>query len=202
MRITGSGKGLVAVLLTCPVTIAAHAQDFSGPYIGIGAGFFNYEEQNEENGFLISDGATSYRIVGGYQLNEIYAIEASFGRSSDLEENFFIPVQTGSGVQFAPLTFGVEAEVKTLRFVAFAPVWGLSMFGSLGYYDADIEHSVTIDFPPDPFRETFTVSDNGVTVAGGIQYEWSRIALRGEYEWFDTDDSDTSSINVIAVFRF
>ncbi|HEX6995456.1 MAG TPA: outer membrane beta-barrel protein [Gammaproteobacteria bacterium] len=202
MPIARAGKGWIAVPLSCLFAFAAHAQEISGPYVGLGAGFFSYEEQDDETGFVVSDNSGIYRIVGGYQLNSNYAIEVSWGRSGDVEEHLFFPIATPTGFDLVPLTFGVETEIKTLRVLAFAPFSGLSMFGSLGYYDAEIDRSVLIDFPQDPLRDAFKSSESGVTVAGGIQYDWPRIALRGEYEWFDTDDIDTSAINVIAVFRF
>src|SRR5690606_7458759 len=99
------------------------------------------------------------------------------------------------------LTVGVETELKTLRVLAVAPFSGLSMFGSIGYYDAEF----TTTFPLEaPSAERFELerSDSGVMVAGGIQYEWPRTGLRGEYEWLNTDDIDAAAINVVAVFRF
>lgn len=202
MRTARSGTGTAVLLSTCLLAGAAHAQEIRGPYVGVGAGFMSYKENDEETGFRVSDNAGVYRIIGGYQLNSNYGIEVGWGRSSDIEEQLFFPVAFPDRIEFVSVKFGVETEIKTLRVVALAPFSNLNMFGSLGYYDAEFKRSVTIDFPGDPFRDSFKSSDSGVTVAGGIQYEWPRIALRGEYEWFDTDDIDTGAINVIAVFRF
>jgi hypothetical protein len=176
----------------------AEAQEIRGIYVGLGAGIFNYE-QDEDTGPRISDGAGIYRIVGGYQLNSNYAIEAGWVRSDDVKEQFFATNQAGNLIT---LNLAVESEIKTLRVLAFAPFSGLGMFGSVGYYDADFTTTFTIVDPLNPQRGSLERSDSGVTVAGGIQYEWSRIALRGEYEWFDTDDLDATAINLIAVFRF
>src|SRR5690606_17937866 len=195
-----SGMRSILATLLCLFAAVAHAQEISGPYIGVGAGLFNYEEEDEEIGIRISDGAGIYRIVGGYQLNSKYAIEASVGRSSDVKEQLFgLNPTTGDIVS---LNLGVETELKTLRILALAPFSGLSMFGSLGYFDAKFTTSFALEDPQNPQRGSFESSDSGVMVAGGIQYEWPRIALRGEYEWLDTDDIDASAINVIAVFRF
>lgn len=176
------------------------AQEISGIYLGLGAGLFNYEEESEIFGGLrISDGAGIYRIVGGYQLNSNYAIEAGWVQGNDVKEQFFAGNTAGDLVT---LNLAIESEIKTLRVLAFAPFSGLGMFGSVGYFDADFTTNASIVDPLNPQSGSFERSDSGVTVAGGIQYEWSRIALRGEYEWFDTDDIDATAFNLIAVFRF
>src|SRR5690606_38432587 len=105
---------------------------------------------------------------------------SGLGRSSDLEEQLFFPVVVPpDSFDVASVTFGAEIEMKTLRVVAYAPFSRLNMFGSLGYYDAEIERTRSFafpqGFPEPPFRESFKSSDSGVTVAGGIQYEWDRI---------------------------
>jgi len=188
----------IAASLFCLAAVAAHGQEISGPYVGVGAGLLNYEDDGEESGARVSDSAGIYRIVGGYQLNSNYAIEASWGRSTDLKEQFFGVVND----EIVTLDFGVEAEVRTLRVLALAPFSGISMFGSLGYYDADFTTTWSLAIPQNPQRGSFKTSDSGVMVAGGIQYDWPRIALRAEYEWLDTDDVDAAALNVIAVFRF
>ena len=45
--------------------------------------------------------------------------------------------------------------------------------------------------------------DDGLTAMGGIQFDMRRVSIRGEYEWFDTDDGvDAQSLNVAVIFRF
>lgn len=187
-----------AIVSCLAIAGRAEAQDISGPYVGVGAGLFNFEG-DEEIGIRISDGAGIYRIVGGYQLNSNYAIEAGFARSTDVKEQLFFANQLGN---VFTIDLGVETEIKTLRVLALAPFSGLGMFGSVGYYDADFTTTFSLNDPVNPQRGSFEQSDSGVMVAGGIQYEWSRVALRGEYEWFDTDDIDATAINLVAVFRF
>jgi Outer membrane protein beta-barrel domain len=185
-----------AAIMCLALSGAVEAQEIRGLYVGVGAGIFNYE--NENNG--ISDGAGIYRIVGGYQLNSNYAIEAGWVQGEDVKEQFFTVNPMGEVV---PVNVAVESEIKTLRVLAFAPFSGLGMFGSVGYFDADFTTGFSIVDPLNPRSGVLEQqSDSGVTVAGGIQYEWSRIALRGEYEWFDTDDIDATALNLIAVFRF
>src|SRR5690606_9954616 len=118
---------------------------------------------------------------------------------NDIKEQLFGVNPVGDLVS---LDLAVETEVKTLRVLALAPFSGLSMFGSVGFYDADFTTTFSLNDRVNPQRGAFEQSDSGVTVAGGIQYEWPRIALRGEYEWFDTDDIDSAALNLIAVFRF
>jgi len=187
----------VSASLMFLLAVVAHGQEIRGLYLGVGAGLLNYEDDGDESGVRISDAAGIYRIVGGYQLNSNYAIEASWGRSTDIREQFFASL----GDQIVGVNIGVESKVRTLRILALAPFSTLSMFGSLGYYDADFTTSCSIEVGQSIDCGSFKSSDSGVTVAGGIQYEWPRIALRGEYEWLDSD-VDAAAINVIAVFRF
>src|SRR5690606_21235557 len=199
MRTGRPGMRWTAPVLLCLVFAgSAGAQDISGPYLGLGAGLLNYDEDGD-TGIRISDGGSIYRIVGGYQLNSNYAIEAGWARSTDVKEQLFLVDQIGNLVS---LDLGLEAEITTLRVLALAPFSGMSMFGSVGYFDADFTSTYSLNDPSNPQRGAFKSSDSGVTVAGGIQYEWTRIALRGEYEWFDTDDVDSTAINVVVVLRF
>lgn len=202
MRITAATIRAVSAAAACLVLSAgAHAQEISGFYLGVGAGIFNYQDDEDDNfGIRISDTAGLYRLIGGYQLNSNYAVEASWGSTDDITQQIFGRDADGN---LASLNIGVEYELATLRLLAFAPVSGLSMFGGIGYYDATSTSRYRLDVPAGSQSATDNSSDSGFTVVGGIQYEFRRIALRAEYEWFDTSGGvDATSINVAALFRF
>lgn len=190
---------LVALGLFLALLAAADAQEVRGPYIGGSIGHFNYKQGRDE-GLPFSDGATSHRFLAGWQINESYAVELGRGSSGDIKESF---LGLDSEANLATLDLEAEYELTTVRFLMTAPFSRFGMFGGIGYYDADVEGSWVLHSPVDGFTEAFKESEDGLLVVGGIQYEWDRIALRGEYEWLDTDgDVEASSIGVTLLFRF
>lgn len=178
----------------------AQAQEIRGVYAGLSLGYLSYEESGDNLGVPISEGASAYRIVGGYQFNSVYALEAGWGESGTFTERFGGFDQSGEDVS---LELSGEYELATLRFIATAPFSSFGMFGGAGYYDATLKASSRFQSSAGINTASGEDTDDGLTVVGGVQYEFDRIALRGEYEWFDTDDGvETQSINVTAIFRF
>lgn len=202
--------GGVLALLGCAA--AAEAQEPRGAYAGASVGYFSYDEGGESLGAVpfeeggdslnapISDGAGSYRLVGGYQFNSVYALEAGWGRSGRFGESFSLVNQTGDS---ASLEFAGEYEITTLRFIAFAPLSNFGMFGGAGYYDAKLDATVRLQTPGPMFMNSAEITDDGLTAVGGFQFELDRFALRGEYEWFDADRGvEAQSFNFTALVRF
>jgi opacity protein-like surface antigen len=187
-------------LFLCLAGVADAQYLTGGPYVGLSVGSFSYQENGENLGFGISDSTSAYRVLGGYQFSGVYAIEASWGRSGTFNERFqaFDP-----NVGNVSLEIGGEYEIATLRFVALAPFSSVNMFGGIGYFDASLDVSLRFESPVEVQTLTGEDSDDGLTAVGGIQYDLRRLSIRGEYEWFDTDDGvDTQSLNVAVVFRF
>lgn len=183
--------GFVACLVLAG---AAGAQETRGGYVGAAYGLISYDEMVElpEVRIPVSDSAGAYRLLGGWQLNSNYAIEVGWTKTSGLSEDFGFLVNVD-----------VEFEAATLRGLALAPFGNIAMFGGLGYYDATAKIDVVIDFGDEVLRFSGKNSDSGLTAVGGIQFDLSRLSIRGEYEWFDTDgNTDASSLNVGVLFRF
>ena len=171
-----------------------------GPYVGASVGSFSYRESGENLGVGVSDSTTAYRVLAGYQFRGVYAVEASWGRTGEFKERFdgFDPT-----VGNVSLEIGGEYEIAALRFVALAPFSSVNMFGGIGYFDATLDASVRFQTPNELQTATREDPDDGLTAVGGIQYDMRRVSIRGEYEWFDTDDGvDAQSLNVAVVFRF
>jgi hypothetical protein len=188
------------VLLFLGLGAVAEAQEIRGPYAGVSVGSFTYKENGENLGAPISDTSGAYRVLGGWQFNSVYALEGGWGKSGEFKErfDFFDPVVGNLSLE----VFG-EYEIKTLRFLAMAPLSNLNIFGGVGYYDAKLDASFRFQSPVEEQTGSGEASDDGLTVLGGVQYEFRRFALRGEYEWFDTDGGvDAYSLNVALIFRF
>lgn len=191
--------GGVLVLLGCAAT--AEAQEPRGAYAGASVGYFSFDDGGAFLGSSrpVSDGAGGYRIVGGYQFNSVYALEAGWARSGRFGESFAFATQSGSG----SFEFDGEYEITTLRFIAFAPLSNFGMFGGAGYYDSQLDATVRLQSPSQMFTSSGEVADDGLTAVGGFQFELDRFALRGEYEWFDADRGvEAQSFNFTALVRF
>ncbi|MFO7286426.1 MAG: outer membrane beta-barrel protein [Gammaproteobacteria bacterium] len=171
---------------------AVQAQEIRGLYLGGGYGFMSYDDVLDDQ-VPISDSASAYRLFGGFQFNENYALELGWTKSGGLSEDFS-PI----------LNIDIEFEAVTLRALALAPFGSLAMFGGIGYYDGTSRTDVV--FNPEFFEDApFSIKDDdgGFTAVGGIQFEMSRLSVRGEYEWFDTDGNvDVASLTIGVLFRF
>jgi hypothetical protein len=78
----------VALVLCLSLSSLAHAQGQGGGYIGAQLGGFDYQEGVEEAGFRLADTVYAYRLFGGYQISDHFAIEGGIGRTGELEDSF------------------------------------------------------------------------------------------------------------------
>lgn len=172
----------VGSMLACAALFAssaAVAQDASeGAYLGVSVGSFDYEETVEAFDVEFSDSTTAYRIFGGYRFNDNFALEAGWGATGDLEEAY------SDGVDTAIIRG--DYEVLTLRGLAIAPFESVSLYGGVGYYDATLDASATV---VGIGQMRFEGDDSGATLVGGLQFDFEKVSIRGEYEWFDTDSN-------------
>ena len=88
----------------------------------------------------------------------------------------------------------------TLRALGIIPLSKASLFGGVGYYDADVTASATLTGFGQVEDES---SEDGAALVGGVQFEFERVSIRGEYEWFDSDgDVEAWDISVGLLFKF
>ncbi len=194
---------MATVVLLASGTVLA--QDVSGAYMGATVGNLTYTEQAD--GLISSsdfdDSASAYRLYGGYRLGKRLALELGYATSDGVSDTIdmdllgsFVPVEVSNDFTLttarALLHFPISAE--RLPFVS------LSVFAGLGVYDADIESTGTIAGLPFAVTET---TDDGSTALLGLQVDFPKVSIRGEYEWFDTQSSvDIWSAGVGLIFRF
>lgn len=185
------------------VGTAAVAQE--GIYVGLGIGSLDYEETlpGASTSFL-SDTVSTYKVYGGFEINEHFAMEITYGESDDIQRTFsgnFPPFGT------ATLTTTVDLTTTVLRGIGQLPYdWG-TLLGGIGFYSSDTD-----------FRDTLvtqccgvstgagTFSDDGLAAMIGIEWRFGRFGtgfgIRLEYEWLDIDLVDANTLGIGIAYRF
>jgi OOP family OmpA-OmpF porin len=170
-------KWFVAMLGAAAMTMSAGAMAQRQPvntgwYIGGDFGQTDLEDIDED---------TSWKILGGYQINRTFAVELGYANLFD---------KRISGI-------GVEVTAWDLVGVASLPLGDkFSVFGKLGFAMWEAEATSVPGFG--------SVSDDGtdLTFGVGLQYDVSRnLGIRGQWQRYDVDaDADLLSIGLI--YRF
>jgi hypothetical protein len=206
-----------AVLLLALIGAAAQAQE--SVYVGIGYGGFDYEESRTDPVLgKVGDTLDSYKLFGGFEFNDNFAIEVSYGETDDLmqagsviatvaDENGLYPntlVSSNANLDFAS---------TTLRALGQVPLgWGV-FIGGIGYHrtDGDVRETISFDnslFPSTPvvFRDDFTISNNGLMATLALEWRFGRFGtrygVRVEYEWWDIDEVDASTLGLALSYGF
>ena len=194
----------MACALLATASGSALAQDVSGAYVGATFGNLTYTEKADG---LVSqssfdDSSSTYRIYGGYRLGRRLALELGYSRSDGISDT--VDMDVGGVV---PVDISSDFTMTTARALMHFPIGAerlpfvsLSFFAGLGYYDANSTWSGSVDGSQ---LVAFDSTENGSTALLGLQLDFPKVSVRGEYEWFDTDanvDIWTTGIGVI--FRF
>ncbi len=190
----------VAVVLGGPV----FAQDVSGGYLGATLGDLTYTERADglvaQSDF--DDSASAFRLYGGYRLGRRFALELGYAETDgiadtvDMDLNGIVPVDVSSDFSVttarALLHFPITAE--RLPFVS------MSIFAGAGVYDADLKSEGNF---AGLSTGTIESSEDGSTALLGLQIDFPKVSIRGEYEWFDTESTvDIWSAGIGLIFRF
>jgi hypothetical protein len=148
------------------------------------------------------DSASAYRLYGGYRLGSRLALEIGYATSDgisdtiDMDLGGIVPVDVSNDITMTTARALVHFPINAERL----PFVSLSLFAGLGIYDADTESTGSIDGLPFAVTET---TDDGSTALLGVQVDFPKVSIRGEYEWFDTDSSvNLWSAGVGLIFRF
>jgi hypothetical protein len=182
----------------------AAAQDVSGAYVGATVGNLTYTEKSD--GLVATsdfdDSASAYRLYGGYRLGRRLALELGYAKSDgvsdtvDMDIGGVVPVDITSDFSMttarALLHFPVSAE--RLPFVS------LSFFVGAGIYDTDVDSTGSISGES---SLAFSSTEDGSTALLGVQLDFPKVSVRGEYEWFDTESNvDLWTAGIGMIFRF
>jgi hypothetical protein len=192
----------VALVLCLSLSSVAHAQGQGGGYIGALLGGFDYQEGVEEAGFRLADTAYAYRLFGGYQISDHFAIEGGIGRTGEISDSFTAMFQ---GVGEVTLDVDGTYDIYSLRALGIVPLRNVSLLGGIGYYSASVSGPVTAR----GFGQIGELEghERGATVIAGIQHDLKldlkTLSIRGEYEWFDfSGDIKASAVSVGVIMRF
>jgi OOP family OmpA-OmpF porin len=167
------------VLALLLATTSAMAEGF---YAGAGLGITQIED--EEAGESFKDSPFGWKIYAGYDFNENFALEGAYLNSGEAEDDVF-----GENVK-------VELTALVVSAIGLMPVGeSTQLFAKLGYYDGDEEITV--------LGETFDDDDSGLTVGAGVRYQSSdNLAMRADFDWFDTEYDTVWSLGVGIQFYF
>lgn len=172
-------KLFLIVLAALFATSTAMAEGF---YAGAGLGIVKIEDSDQGESF--DDSPMGWRIHGGYDFNENFAVEGSYIQTGDAED---VILGENVEVQLSAFTFSVLGLLPMSDDV--------ELFGKLGFYTG--EQEITVQ------GITFDEDDDGLTVGAGVRFNMSdTFALRGDFDWFDTDIDTVWSLGIGFNYRF
>jgi hypothetical protein len=174
------------LLLGSSLAGTAVAQDedvMRGFYLG---GAITQARFDEDNFSLddVDDEDNSWKIVGGYRFHENFAFEASYVDFGEMSA----PALGAGG------PFNAEAKGFSAFAVGMIPVPYVDLYAKLGAAQIDSEA-----------RGPQNIDDDATEFAygAGAQWRWRNLALRAEYEVFDTDViGDVDLISLGATYTF
>ena len=181
----------------------AYAQD--SLYVGVGLGSFDYEE-----GFVdpilgrVADKTDTWKVFGGFEFNQYVTLEINYRKTGELMQSGSFTLEP-VGVITDTLT--ADFTMTTLAAIGQLPMdWGV-LLGGLGYYSSD--NDFVEKFSADGFEDEFvggTIRDDGLAAMLGIEWRFGRFGtrygIRLEYEWWDIDAADASTIGISLSYGF
>ncbi|WP_064607889.1 porin family protein [Photobacterium sp. J15] len=133
---------IIAVFSSLLVASFSHAKDVRGFYVGAGVGTIGVDDQDgffdvfEDLPFDVAGEGNTYKLIAGYQVNHILALEAQYTKYGDVK------------IASKPVT--VQSwEPEALSFTANAGYTfnnGLRPFGILGLSMLELNESSNVDF--------------------------------------------------------
>ena len=186
-------KHLLLAVLALAAVHAADAQPESA-YYGLALGNFDYDEDVGFAGQRITDTASSYRLMVGYQFMEHLGVEGGYGETGTIRDTATLPVFPAGTVD---LTFGYEFKILTVRLLGVLPFDnGLSLLGGIGYSDMRVDLQITDGV--DSVADDQSLNEPGYYI--GAQYDWDRFAMRLGYEKFDFEGGVDVSETMLTFF--
>ncbi|PSW05511.1 porin family protein [Photobacterium lipolyticum] len=182
--------GLNVIVALSPALVSA--KNMSGAYVGgvIGVTQFEYSSEDKasiaDDGGIIDDSDTGYKVFGGYQFNKYTAIEGFY---ADL-----------GGVK-------IKYPSDDLKMNAGAKSFGVSVLGIIPV-SHNFEILAKVGFQSWNAKsidnDGLFVSDDGtdLTFGAGVAFTLAQVSLRGEFERYELDDTYVDMISVGITYNF
>ena len=173
---------LATALLTGMMSSAAFAD--TNFYIGAGVGQAEVDFQEIAGTSVQDDSDTSWKIYGGYNFNQHFAVELAY---TDLGE---------SDVTILGQDTDIDADVLSIALVGKYPVSEqIDVFGKLGYADIDADADVA-------GVGSTSVSESDVLYGLGVDYAVTeQVDIRLEWERMDFED-EVDNVTLGVSFNF
>ena len=173
--------------------------------MGVGIGSFDYAETSA---FLapepFDDSVSSWRIYGGFEINDYLTFEIRYGAAGDFAQTF---TQTDPIAGDLTATIGMDFTTTTVAAVGALPKdWG-ALIAGLGYFDQDVDADLkgTAECCG-PISASTAFGDEGMMAMLGIEWRFERfgtgVGFRIEYEWLDVEGASGSTIGLGVAYRF
>jgi hypothetical protein len=187
-------------LLVAATTVAG-AQDIdSGWYAGIGVGALSHDETIAPD-LYVTDAVAATKLFGGFRWSSRWGLEFSYIDSSSIDSS---PDGVGLLADQFSSVYSTQIAALTIRPMAYLPVsWG-TLFGGLGFFEGDRRSDSTVAAPLGfgslPTR--IEATDSGATLLLGTEWPMGSLRLRAEYEWWDVERANSSSLGLGLSYRF
>jgi OOP family OmpA-OmpF porin len=159
-----------------------------GFYAGVGVGKASVEIDD-----LFDGDDTAFKVFGGYNINQYFALEAAYFDAGEPDQTIALPGPD--------LTLKVATTGLNLSLLGRAPLGDMfSLFGKVGYASYDVEISSSVNGQT-AFSEDGSDDDLSYGVGAAFNLGTS-FELRAEYEVIDIEDVDFTVVSVNGVYRF
>ena len=177
----------LASLAAASMAVPGMAAADSGLFIGGSIGSATIDDGFD--GVNLDADTSAYRIVGGYQVSELFGLEIGYQDFGDIDETILAgPITSLTSISAEGWTAGGTLDVPLGD--------SFSLFGRAGmfFWDADVSiDGFSIDVP----------GDENLYYGAGARFKVSpNFSLIGDWSRFELDDVDTDVISIGFQYRF
>ena len=170
--------------LSAALAFSLPAMAAGNVYLGATIGNTSVDTDFGDFNLDFDDDETSWSAFAGVQATDWFGVEASYNDFGDY----------GLATEFDLTRTTIDASLTGFDVMAVlsVPAGPLRLFGKAGLVFWDVEATALVQPPVGPALQ-FTENDDGNDLAfgGGLEFSLSdSLALRGEIEWFDIEDTE------------